>query len=123
MYHVTVAFGVRSLFPYCFYVKSMLGFTVFGRLVHRVKVITSNLVPAVFQIVQSWVVLFRASFICLKIIQKLYASIRLDYLSFGVEITFIDFMVGEIWSLFDDALALSEFWTVLNAFSFIISKV
>jgi hypothetical protein len=52
-----------------------------------------------------------------KIIKKLYLSSMLVYLSFSTEIMFTVLRVGEIWSLFDDTLVLSEFWTVLDAFS------
>jgi hypothetical protein len=68
-------------------------------------------------------VLFRDLFVYPKIIEKLYLSAILVYLSFAVEITFMALRVGEIWLVFDDTLVLSEFWTVLDAFSFIISKV
>jgi hypothetical protein len=68
-------------------------------------------------------VLFKAAFVCYKIMKKLYCVTRLYYLSFGVKIIFIALLVQEILSLFYDIIVLSEFWTVLDAFSFIISKV
>jgi hypothetical protein len=59
-------------FPLCFDVKSMLGFTVFGRLVDGVRAIISKFGPTVFS--DSAVVgyvLFTSSFMCYKIMGKL----------------------------------------------------
>ena len=64
---------------------------------------------------------FKTVFMCPKIIEKLYFSSRLEYLSFGIEITFISVLVWEMQSFFCDAFVLSNFWTVLDAFSFTIS--
>ena len=72
----------------------MLGFTEFGRLVDGVSVVISYSSPAVFSDCAVIVyMMFNIIFMSPKIMEKLYLSNRLQYLSFGIEITFIALVV------------------------------